>query len=584
MAFFSQDFLYELQQRNDIVDVVSTYVEIKRKGGGKTYTGLCPFHNEKTPSFTVYPDSQSFYCFGCGAGGNVISFIEKRENLDFVETVKFLAVRAGMEIPDDGGAEVQSSRKRNYEANQLAARFFFDQLNTEEGREARAYLRRRGLTDATIKKFGMGYAPQGWDSLRDYLRSKGFHDEELVTFGLCARSQKGSVFDFFRNRVMFPVFDIRGKVIAFSGRRLHEEDSPRKYVNTIDTPVFKKSRNLFGLNFAKNNTDRTIVLAEGQMDAIAMHQAGVGNAVASLGTALTSEQVDLIAQYADRVIIAYDDDEAGHKATEKAIGLFKPSPLNVEVLSIKGAKDADEYIKKFGAESFRSLLEGSRNSVEYQLAVAANGLDLTTDAGRVAYLKAASEIIARSSSPVERDVYAGRVSEKAAVSKNAVLDQIESIRRQRARKQRLDEQRRMTDIPSQYKLKSYERDKLGSVSAENSVLYVLFMNPDTLPKIAPVIEEGFTDEKVGRIIRVLAQEIRENRFYGFNSLSTELGSEDVTFLAGMIANMDGSGSTAEDLDMLLDRIRKAKKKESKETIRAMDIGDIQKLIQKNGEK
>ncbi|MBR3053723.1 MAG: DNA primase, partial [Firmicutes bacterium] len=231
MAFFSQDFLYELQQRNDIVDVVSTYVEIKRKGGGKTYTGLCPFHNEKTPSFTVYPDSQSFYCFGCGAGGNVISFIEKRENLDFVETVKFLAVRAGMEIPDDGGAEVQSSRKRNYEANQLAARFFFDQLNTEEGREARAYLRRRGLTDATIKKFGMGYAPQGWDSLRDYLRSKGFHDEELVTFGLCARSQKGSVFDFFRNRVMFPVFDIRGKVIAFSGRRLHEEDSPRKYVN-----------------------------------------------------------------------------------------------------------------------------------------------------------------------------------------------------------------------------------------------------------------------------------------------------------------------------------------------------------------
>lgn len=576
----SQDFIEELRSRADVVDTIASYVQLERRG--RTYKGLCPFHNEKTPSFIVYPDTQSFYCFGCGAGGDTITFIRKQENLDYVEAIKYLAGRLGMEVPEDKEDRGASSRKRIAEANKLAARFFFDCLNTEDGREARGYLRSRGLSDSTIKRFGIGYSPKGWNDLRDYLKSKGFREDELVEAGLCARGRNNSVYDFFRNRVMFPVIDIRGNVVAFSGRRLKDEDSPRKYVNTGETPVFKKSKVLFGMNIAKNSGSRKIVLAEGQMDAIAMHQAGVDNAVAALGTALTADHAKIISQYADEVIIAYDSDEAGKKATERAISIFKPTPLAVRVLTIKGAKDADEFIKRYGAESFRAMLDGSDNSIEYQLKIAAQGLDLSTDSGVIAYLKSVTEVLSHCRSATERDVYAGKIADQLkVVSKKAILDQAEDTYRRRARAQKRAENKSLRDVTAQYNLKPYESGKLAEISSEQRLLGLLFMNPDLAPKVkAKMAGAEFSTEDLARLYRVIMAQIEDGSFNGFASLSPCIDAADMSRIAGIVAAVNGMNFPTEDIDHLTSKIRKAGLSPNKDTLKGMDPSEIQKLINK----
>ena len=356
-------YIQELVARNDIYDTISRYVSLQR--AGRLYKGLCPFHSERSPSFMVYPETQSYYCFGCGAGGDVIKFTMEMNSLSYIEAVRYLAQRCGMPMPDedDGQAKLKS---RILQMNKLAARFFYDTLNSDAGRNARKYLRDRQLSDKTIVNFGLGYTPAEWQGLTNYLRSKGFTDEEMTRGYLAARNKNGNLYDIFRDRVMFPIIDLRGNVIAFGGRRMGDEGGP-KYLNSGDTPVFKKSNGLFALNLAKKSGKDTFILAEGYMDVIAMHQAGFDNAVATLGTALTSQQAKLIGDYAKKVIISYDSDEAGQKATRRAMEIFEKEEVTVQVLQMDGAKDPDEYIKKYGAQRFEMLLEGANSALDFQL-------------------------------------------------------------------------------------------------------------------------------------------------------------------------------------------------------------------------
>ncbi len=574
-----RNFIDELHARNDIVEVLSSYLPMKRQG--RIHKALCPFHNEKTASFTVYPDTQSFYCFGCNAGGDVITFVMKQENLDYVEAVKLLAQRAGMAMPeetDDGG---QRLRRKILDANKKAARFFFDSLNTDAGREVRAYLRRRGLSDSTIKKFGIGYSPDTWGSLRDYLRKEGFYDQELIAAGLLVEGKKGS-YDAFRGRVMFPIIDLRGNVIAFGGRTLG--DGP-KYLNTSDTEVFKKSRNLFALNVAKNTPDRTIILAEGYMDVIALHQAGFTNAVATLGTALTAEQARVIANYADEIVICYDSDEAGQRATRRAIDILREVGLLVKVLNFEGAKDPDEFIKKFGAERFRMLLTESSNSVEYELAKAKAKYPISTDEGRVQYLAEASAILARCQSPTERDVYAGRIAEEIKVGKQAILTQAEEISRRRWKKRERDFEKKLGDISSQYQVSPHQRNELGTAAAERRLLALLFQNPDMLQLVKPLLRgEDFFSEDVLQIYLALQSSIEEDAFSGFGSLTALITSDQMSILAGIVAMNTSINYTAADAEFLVKKMRSVKERLAGDDIRKLGTDEIQFMIEKKKKK
>ena len=415
-----ESFINELKYQCYIEDIVGGYVNLKR--AGRNLKGLCPFHSEKTPSFTVYPENGSYYCFGCGSGGDVITFIRNIENLDYVEAVRFLAAKVGMTVPeeetDNGTAKLKT---RILEANRLSARFFHENLIHTP--QALAYIRDRGLTDRTIRHFGLGFAKNSWDDLHHFLRSKGYSDEELYQAALISKGRNGSYYDQFRNRFMFPIIDVRGNVIGFGGRVL--DDSKPKYLNSADTPVFKKSRNLFALNFAKNTKERSLILGEGYMDVIAMHQAGFTNAVATLGTSLTADQARMISQYAKEVIIAYDSDSAGQTATKRALSLFEETGIKVRILSIPDAKDPDEYIKRFGATRFKLLLEGCSNAIEFELAKAKANFDLETADGKVGYLKEAAKVLAGIRSPVEIDVYAAKIAGETEVSKEAVKLQVQ---------------------------------------------------------------------------------------------------------------------------------------------------------------
>ncbi|MDY4608933.1 MAG: DNA primase, partial [Eubacterium sp.] len=353
----SDNFLQELKQKSDIEDIISSYVSLKKRG--RTFVGLCPFHNEKTPSFTVYPETESYYCFGCGAGGDVINFVKRIENLDYLDAVKMLAQRAGMQMPDEGFDDSLAKKRRIIlEINRETARYFHNCLISPEGKQGLNYLLGRGFTKKTINHFGLGYAPDSWDALIRHLKSKGYSLNDMLDAGVVRKGQKG-YYDYFRNKVMTPIIDVRGNVIAFGGRVL--DNSKPKYINTSDTLVYKKTNVLFGLNYAKDSGSDTLILCEGYMDVMAMHQAGITNAVGGCGTALTPEQVKLISRYAKEVILAYDADEAGQKALNKAIALFNQTDLKVRIPGLMGGKDPDEIIKTYGVEKFRAMLEGSAN-------------------------------------------------------------------------------------------------------------------------------------------------------------------------------------------------------------------------------
>ena len=427
---FPPEFLRELEARNPIEEVASAYVNLKRRG--KNLVGLCPFHNEKTGSFNIYPGNNSFYCFGCNKGGDVISFVMDVENLDFPEAVRWLAQRAGMTVPEDGVDDSMSRlRTRILEINRETARFYYKMLSAPEGKPGLDYFRRRGLDNKTIQHFGLGYSPDSGFALVNHLKAKGYTQQEMLQADVARLSKKGYPYDRYRARAMFPILDLRGNVVAFGGRILTDEKP--KYINTSDTPVYHKSSGLFAMNFAKDSGSRQLILAEGYMDVIALHRAGFTNAIASLGTSLTEEQARIIKRYADEAVICYDSDEAGQRATQRAIPILKNTGLQVRVITVPGGKDPDEFMRNYGEDGparFKQLLESGGNDVEYRLAGVRKKYDLTTEDGRARYLKEAAEtVLCKLRDRMERDIYAGKLSQETGVGKDSILDTVDRLAR-----------------------------------------------------------------------------------------------------------------------------------------------------------
>lgn len=473
-----ESVLLDIKYKLDIESVIAPYVNLKRRG--KNLIGLCPFHGEKTPSFTVYPETSSYYCFGCGAGGDIFTFVKTVENLDYVEAVRKLATDAGVTLPENGIDDSLAKLKtRIYAINRETARFFHSYLFTESGKWALDYLTGRGLTLSTIKHFGLGCAPDSWDALQNHLTSKGFSADEMYQAGVVGRSQRGTYYDMFRKRAMFPVIDVRGNVIAFSGRAPTGEENGRKYVNSPDTPVFKKSQNLFGINFAKNFCSKQVILVEGNMDVISLHQAGFENVVAALGTSFTAEQANLLCRYTEEIVLTLDSDSAGKKAAARAMELLKGYGIPVRIVSVPDGKDPDEFIKKYGPLKFKALLEGAVNDIEYKLLMAADGIDTDTNDGKLKYLGLAAEVLAATHDPVARELYASSLCQKYDIPKTALVAKIEELRKKLRRTQAKKEvtavinPRFSKDDPNPEKFR-YRR----AASAEEKILSILMQHPD----------------------------------------------------------------------------------------------------------
>ncbi len=421
----AKEIVEEVLARTDLAALIGGYVSLKRTGSNQT--GSCPFHSERTPSFTVFSASNSFYCFGCGAGGDAITFVRKIENLEYEDAVEFLARRAGIRIqraPETFGGK-KYDRTRLFEMNRDAARFFHSALyqNTPGAHAALAYLmEKRGLSRAVITHFGLGYSPAEYDVFFNHMKGKGYTEDELIAGFLCGRSERGGLYSSFRNRVMFPIIDLSGNIIAFGGRVM--DDSQPKYKNSSDTPVFKKSKNLFALNFARTTCADQLILCEGYMDVIAMHAAGFTNAVATLGTALTEDQARMMTRYTKKVIISYDMDDAGRKAADRAVKMFGDVGLEVKLLRLNGAKDPDEFIKKFGAEKFRSLLEESRTKFEYYFESILSKHDITVPQEKIKAINAMCELISGFYSSAERDVYIAEVAKRTDVSQESIRQDV----------------------------------------------------------------------------------------------------------------------------------------------------------------
>jgi DNA primase len=570
----SDSFLEQLRANTDIESVISPYVNLRRRG--KNLVGLCPFHNEKTPSFTVYPENGSFYCFGCGVGGDVITFVRRMENLDYMEAVKQLADRAGMALPEDGYDDTLAKKRTAVlAANRAAAKFFHSQLFTDRGRHALNYFLDRGLTMETIRHFGLGFAPDDWRALKNHLNEQGFDDILLESANLLRRSDKNgkvSYYDNFRNRVMFPIIDPRGNVIAFGGRVL--DDSKPKYINTSDTLVYKKSNGVFALNFAKNGNDGKLIIAEGYMDVIALHQAGFTNAVACLGTALTKEQANLLSRYADEIILSYDADEAGQKATARALGIFGTTGMEIKVLRLTGGKDPDEIIKKYGAQRFRDIINGAANDTEYRLLRARQGIDLSTDDGKVKYLSAATEVLAGIPSPVEVDVYASRLANELGVDKLAIESQVKYKReglRKRRMAQREQDQKRL--LINGQNTKNPERSQhLRAAKAEETLIASLMRNPDFYNKLKDELSaDYFVTALNRRIFSVILSRLDEGGNTEPYFLSSAFTPDEMDEVERIFRSATQLSNTVEEC---VDCIKILKEEKNKpESIKASDLSD-----------
>ena len=583
---FPEGFLQELKTRNDITEVVSPYVNLKRRG--RNMVGLCPFHGEKTPSFNIYTENGSFYCFGCGVGGDVISFIMKIENLDYVDAVKFLAQRAGMELPENSYDDSMSKlRKRIFEANREAARFYYKTLYQPVGREGLDYLHGRMLSDRTIRHFGLGFADDDWSSLSTHLKSLGFSENELIAANLAVQRRSGNgVYDRFTNRVMFPIIDLRGNVIAFGGRIM--TDQKPKYLNTSDTPVFKKSENLFSLNNAKNAGSRTLMLCEGYMDVIAVTQAGFSNAVATLGTALTNEQAMLIKRYADEVIICYDADEAGQKATARAIPILRNAGLLVRVLTIPNGKDPDEFIRSQGAdgpEAFRAVIEKSGNDVDYRLQKLRADFNLDTSDGKVGYLEAASRIIASIQSPIEQDVYASKLCKEFDIDKNAFKSQLEKLNKRRYREDYKKQQQKIrADLSGRGDKVDTDRAKVPrSSSAEEALVVYLINNPDAAGYISGEISpEQFQNSLMRRFYQYFLARITDGKD-PLNSVSADFPSDEVNKIFGMLRKYSSVAQTKKSLDEYIKVIREESVKLRHDDVKNMSGEQLNDYLRKKRE-
>ena len=576
----SEDFIERLKQYNDMQSTMSSYVTLKRKGSG--YVCLCPFHSEKTPSCTLFPETQSFYCFGCGAGGDVITFIMKIENLEYMEALRFLAQKAGLPMPEDvQNDDTAKLKMRILEINRKSARFFHSQLYSPAGKAALEYLHNRGFSADIIKKFGIGFAANTWDSLRNYLKRQGYKEDELVTAYLIARGRTGNLYDVFRNRIIIPIIDLRGNVIGFGGRLL-ADDGP-KYLNSSDTPVFKKSRNLFSLNFAKSAKGRTLILAEGYMDVIAIYSAGFPNVVATLGTALTKEQARLMGQYADEVIIAYDSDSAGQAATHKAINLLNEVGVNTRIIKMGDAKDPDEFIRKNGVTRFKLLLDNADNAFEFELNKQKVGIDIGTDSGKVEYLKRCVPILANMPSSIERDVYSSRIATELGVSKEAILIQVNSLIKRQRRSRHKREFKEL--LPKS----GVNRDKINPQAAhypleskaEEGIIAYAFKNPNSIDYILSKIRfEDFVTDFNRKVFEAVAIKLQNNISLNLSALGGEFTADEMGKISGMLANYNDVNNSPELLSDYIDTLLSHKNSISRERAAKMSDNDLIELQNK----
>ena len=537
---FPAAFIDELVQRNPIEDVVGQYVSLRR--AGSNLFGLCPFHGEKTASFSVTPDKAMYYCFGCHKGGGVINFQMEIEGLSYPDAVRALAKRAGMEVPDD--EQYQSryhQQERLWAAHKEAARFFHQKLYEPQGAAALAYAQGRGMPKSVLTRFGIGYAPDSWTDLVDHLRQKGYTDEELKESGLVTVSRKnGNLFDRFRDRLMFPIIDVRGNVIGFGGRIMKKDDEAAKYLNSPETLIFNKRKNLFALNIAKKSKQGYLILVEGYMDAIALHQYGFDCAVASLGTALTEDGANLLSKYTDQVVLIYDGDEAGQRAAQRAIPILEKTGLKVKVLSMRDAKDPDEFLKKFGADRFKLLLEESSDRVEYQLNAIRKKYDIREDQQKVEYIHASAELLCTLGSAVRREVYGHRVAEAAGVSYEAVRLEVEKAFKRRIARQK-KQQEKIDLAPArklQPKVRSIRYDNMKSAMAEEAVLAMVLREP-ALMEQAKTLEPGeFSCALLGNAFAQLKARYQQGLEVHLAGL-TELTGEEMSHLAGVCQRQEG---------------------------------------------
>lgn len=557
----SDSFLQELKMKTDIEEVISTYVTLKRRG--VTLVGLCPFHNEKTPSFTVYPATQSFYCFGCGAGGDAITFLKKIENLDYLDAVKTLAQRAGLQMPQEGFDDSLSKRRRRIlEMNREAARFYHSVLLSPEGKVGYDYYIGRALSAATINHFGLGFAPNQWDALLKHMRAKGYQPAELVDAGLARKGQKG-YYDNFRNRVMTPIIDVRGNVIAFGGRVL--DDSKPKYINTGDTLVYKKTNELFALNFAKDSKEDALILCEGYMDVIAMHQAGFTNAVAGCGTALTTEQVRLISRYAKEVILTYDADEAGQKALQKAMTLFDQTDVKVRIPALVGGKDPDEIIRTYGRDKFKGMLEGASNETEFRLLALRRQYNLATTQGKIDFIGGALQILA-TLPPVEQDLYVSRLSEELGVERQNMKVQLQDlVARQGNRREKREFKRIVQENMRKTARETMATDaSLRKLRAEDRLISLLLRYPDCSRLCKDFDPQWLTPGFAQRVFTLILQRLENGDGTELMDLRGRLTDDEMGRLSGIIARGGESADAKQEFSDCLQTIRaeQQKKQES----------------------
>jgi len=574
---FPQSFIEEVKYRNKIEDVITSYVNLKR--AGSNYQGICPFHSEKTPSFTVFPNTETFHCFGCGAGGDVISFIMRAENLEYPGAIEFLAKRAGIPMPEasEGGETVK--RARYYEMNREAARFFNRCLYLPEAEEARKYLAQRGLTSAAVKRFGLGFAPNSFDMLRKHMHSLGYRDDELKTAFLCGRSERtGNYFDYFRGRIIFPIIDNFSNVVAFGGRALG--DGKPKYLNSSDTPVFKKSRTLFAMNLARNACAESLILCEGYMDVIAVNMAGFPNAVATLGTALTTEQARIMAKYTKKVILSYDSDDAGVAAAKRAIPILTDAGLEVKMLRIEGAKDPDEFIKKFGPTRFKTLLDDSRNKMDYLCDSVLRKYNILVPEEKAKAADELGDMLCEIYSDVEREIYIMRVCERIAVDPANMKRDVERKMRRRQKKETEQIKRKIVSDALGYGDR-VNRDfvkNARAARAEEAILGILLLRPEFMAEIRrgriALSEEDFLTEFGKRVFSAL---MSFEEHFDIGMLSENFNQDEVSRIVKM--QVDRNRLTKNDLAVLQDHV-KTLKSESAEKPSDDALDDIKNLINK----
>lgn len=553
------EFIYQLKLANPIDTTMGRYVHLIRSGSN--YKCLCPFHSEKTPSCTVYTGTQSFYCFGCGAGGDVITFTKQIENLDTYEAIKLLAERGGLEMPEnDLNKDGAKLKLRILEMNREAANFFYRNLLQGQDKRGLQYAAQRGLTPKAIKKYAIGYAPAAWDGLMKHLEGLGFTREEMLSAGLIRQNARGC-FDFFRERVMFPIIDLRGNVIAFGGR-LIEGEGP-KYLNSGDTPVFKKSRNLFSLNFAKNANVKQLILAEGYMDVIAINQAGFEQVVATLGTALTAEQARIMAQYATEVVLCYDSDSAGQNATHRAINLLSEAGLHTRILKVQDAKDPDEYIRKFGATRFKLLLDNSGGAINFELARCREGLDLATEQGKFDFLRRTVQVLAGIRNEMEREVYLSRIAKEEEISPDVLHAQVKA----QLRKSYYTEKKQNWNAMM---AKSSFRDELNpeapkyqrEAKAEEQILAYLFLHPDLLPEVEKRLKpEHFFTSLHRKIYEVFCERMPETDTFSVSMFRDACSDAEMGRITGIMARNAEVALTADTLNDCIRLLLQAKEHE-----------------------